>query len=69
METIHQLMQQSAGIGAGIALGSAVGFVIRKKRTGSGKGLIGGSVFVTSAVCGMVAMGAYMLVLYLGFGS
>ena len=37
METIHQLMQQSAGVGAGIALGSAVGFGIRKHRTADAK--------------------------------
>ena len=66
METIHQLMQQSAGVGAGIALGSAVGFGIRKHRTGSGEGLIGGSIFVTSAVCGMVAMAAMMFLTWLG---
>lgn len=68
METVQALMQQSAGVGAGIALGSAVGFGIRKKRTGSGEGLVAGSVFVTSAVCGMVAMGVMMLITYL-FGS
>ena len=47
METLHQLMQQSVGVGAGMALGSAVGFGIRKHRNGTGEGLIGGSVFVT----------------------
>ncbi|CUH53727.1 hypothetical protein [Shimia marina] len=64
METIHALMQQSAGVGAGIALGSAVGFGLRRKRSGSSEGLIGGSVFVTSAVCGIVAMGVMMLITY-----
>ncbi|WP_372885021.1 hypothetical protein [Shimia sp.] len=66
METINQLMQQSVGVGAGIALGSAVGFAIRKKRTGSGQGLVAGSVFVTSAICGLVAMSAMMLLIWLG---
>lgn len=65
METLHTLMQQSAGVGAGIALGSAVGFGLRKKRLGSTDGLIAGSVFVTSAVCGIVAMGVMMLITYL----
>ncbi|MBO9477076.1 hypothetical protein J7382_05980 [Shimia sp. R11_0] len=65
METIHALMQQSAGVGAGIALGSAVGFGLRRKRSGSSEGLIGGSVFVTSAVCGIVAMGVMMLITYM----
>jgi len=64
METLHILMQQSAGVGAGIALGSAVGFALRKKRLGSTDGLIAGSVFVTSAVCGIVAMGVMMLITY-----
>ncbi|MBO6897316.1 MAG: hypothetical protein JJ868_08095 [Shimia sp.] len=64
METLHALMQQSAGVGAGIALGSAVGFGLRKKRLGSTDGLIAGSVFVTSAVCGIVAMGVMMLITY-----
>lgn len=64
METLHALMQQSAGVGAGIALGSAVGFGVRKKRLGSTDGLIAGSVFVTSAVCGIVAMGVMMLITY-----
>jgi hypothetical protein len=64
METLHALMQQSAGVGAGIALGSAVGFGLRKKRVGSTDGLIAGSVFVTSAVCGIVAMGVMMLITY-----
>lgn len=66
METINHLIQQSVGVGAGIALGSAVGFGIRKHRTGSGEGLIGGSILVTSAVCGMVAMGAMMIFVWLG---
>ncbi|MCH2069406.1 hypothetical protein [Shimia sp. MIT910701] len=57
-------MQQSAGVGAGIAFGSAVGFTLRKKRLGSNEGLIAGSVFVTSAVCGIVAMGVMMLITY-----
>jgi uncharacterized membrane protein (Fun14 family) len=64
METLHSLMQQSAGVGAGIALGSAVGFALRKKRLGSTDGLIARSVFVTSAVCGIVAMGVMMLITY-----
>ena len=64
METLHALMQQSAGVGAGIALGSAAGFGLRKKRLGSTDGLIAGSVFVTSAVCGIVAMGVMMLITY-----
>lgn len=63
METINQLMQQSVGVGAGIALGSTVGFGIRK-RSGKSEGLIAGSVFVTSAVCGMVAMGVMMAIIY-----
>lgn len=64
METINQLMQQSVGVGAGIALGSLIGLGIRKKR-GKGEGLIGGSVIVTSAVFGMVAMAMMMLMTYL----
>jgi len=64
METLHALMQQSAGVGAGIAFGSAVGFALRKKRLGSNEGLIAGSVFLTSAVCGIVAMGVMMLITY-----
>lgn len=63
METIHQLMQQSVGVGAGIAIGSTVGFGLRK-RSGKTEGLIAGSVFVTSAICGMVAMGVMMLIIY-----
>ncbi len=66
METIHTLMQQSAGVGAGIALGSAVGFGLRKKRLGRTDGLIAGSVFVTSAVCGFIAMAAMMAITYVG---
>ncbi len=66
METINALMQQSAGVGAGIAFGSAVGFGLRKKRTGSSEGLISGSVFVTSAVCGIVAMAVMMAITYVG---
>ncbi len=65
METIQQLMQQSAGVGAGIALGSAVGFSLRK-RAGKSTGLLADSVFVTSAVCGMVAMAVMMLITYFG---
>ena len=65
METINQLMQQSVGVGAGIALGSMVGFGIRK-RSGKTEGLIGGSVLVTSAVAGMVAMSVMMLIKYIG---
>ncbi|GAA6178719.1 MULTISPECIES: hypothetical protein [unclassified Shimia] len=64
METIHALMQQSAGVGAGIALGSAVGFGIRKSRTGSSDGLLAGSVFVTSAICGIAAMSVMMVMTY-----
>ena len=63
METIHALMQQSAGVGAGVALGSAVGFGMRKK-SGKEGGLVADSVFVTSAICGMVAMAAMMLIKY-----
>ena len=66
MDTIQALMQQSAGVGAGIAFGSAVGFGLRKKRLGSAEGLISGSVFVTSAVCGLVAMAAMMAITYVG---
>ncbi len=66
METINTLMQQSAGVGAGIAFGSAVGFGLRKKRTGSSEGLISGSVFITSAVCGIVAMAVMMAITYVG---
>ncbi|PSL19314.1 hypothetical protein [Shimia abyssi] len=65
METIHELMQQSAGVGAGVALGSAVGFYMRK-RSGNTQGLLADSVFVTSAVVGIVGMMAYSLVLWLG---
>lgn len=64
LETINQLMQQSVGVGAGIALGSLVGLGIRKKR-GNGDGLVGGSVIVTSALFGMVAMAVMMLMKYL----
>ena len=66
METIQALMQQSAGVGAGIAFGSAVGFGLRKKRLGSSDGLIAGSVFVTSAICGIVAMTVMMAITYVG---
>jgi hypothetical protein len=66
METIQALMQQSAGVGAGIAFGSAVGFGLRKKRLGSTEGLISGSVFVTSAICGLIAMAAMMAITYIG---
>jgi hypothetical protein len=65
METINQLMQQSVGVGAGIAFGSMGGFGIRK-RAGKTEGLIGGSVLVTSAVAGMVAMSVMMLIKYIG---
>lgn len=65
METINQLMQQSVGVGAGIAFGSMVGFSLRK-RAGKTEGLIGGSVLVTSAVAGMVAMSVMMLIKYIG---
>ncbi|SMP31924.1 hypothetical protein [Shimia sagamensis] len=66
METIQALIQQSAGVGAGIAFGSAVGFGLRKMRLGNSDGLISGSVFVTSAVCGLVAMAAMMAISYVG---
>lgn len=65
METINQLMQQSVGVGAGIAFGSMVGFGLRK-RAGKTEGLIGGSVLVTSAFAGMVAMSVMMLIKYFG---
>lgn len=64
IETINQLMQQSVGVGAGIAIGSLIGLGVRKKR-GKTEGLVGGSVIVTSAVFGMVAMGVMMLMTYI----
>lgn len=64
METINQLMQESAGVGAGIALGSLVGLSIHKKR-GRSSALVGNSVIVTSALFGMVAMAVMMLMKYL----
>ena len=66
METINQLMQQSVGVGAGITIGTAIGLLVRRHRTGSNEGLIAGSIFVTSAVFGMVAMGVMMLLKWLG---
>ncbi len=66
MEVIQALIQQSAGVGVGIAFGSAVGFGLRKKRLGNSEGLISGSVFVTSAVCGSVAMAVMMAITYVG---
>lgn len=65
METLQVLIQQNMGVGAGVALGSAVGFGLRKRSGKTGQ-LIGDSVFVTSAVCGMVGMGIAMLISYLG---
>lgn len=66
METIQLLMQKSAGVGAGIAIGTAVGLMVRRHRKGNDEGLIGGSIFVTSAIFGMVAMGVMMLITYFG---
>ncbi|MBR9844353.1 MAG: hypothetical protein GYB25_14425 [Rhodobacteraceae bacterium] len=68
METLHQLMQQSAGIGAGVTLGGLIGFSIVKKR-GNAKALIAESVFITSALAGFLAMAVHMLVTYLGVGQ
>ncbi len=65
MEVIHQLMQQSLGVGVGISLGTAVGLSVRK-RNGKSEGLIGGSIFITSAVCGALAMSAMMLFKWFG---
>lgn len=65
METINTLIQQNVGVGAGVALGSAVGFGLRK-RAGKSAQLIAGSVLVTAAVCGMVGMSIAMFVSYLG---
>ncbi|MDV4144212.1 MULTISPECIES: hypothetical protein [Shimia] len=68
METLHHLMQQSAGIGAGVTLGALVGLSIAKKR-GNSKALVADSVFITAALVGFLAMAVHMLVTYLGFGQ
>jgi hypothetical protein len=65
MDTIHQLMQQSLGVGVGITAGSLIGLGIRKKR-GNSEGLIAGSVLVTAAIIGAVCMGVMMLITYIG---
>ena len=64
MELIQILMQKSAGVGAGIAIGTAIGLTVKRHRSGNSDGLIAGSIFVTSAIFGMVAMGVMMLITY-----
>jgi preprotein translocase subunit SecG len=66
METLQILMQKSAGAGAGVAIGTAIGLLVRRHRTGNSNGLINGSIFVTSAVFGSVALGVMMLITYVG---
>ncbi len=68
METINALMQQSAGIGAGVTLGALLGLSVAKKR-GNTKVLVADSVFITAALVGFLAMAVHMLVTYLGFGQ
>ncbi|MGH1465518.1 MAG: hypothetical protein ACRBBQ_09190 [Cognatishimia sp.] len=65
MGELQQLMQASLGVGLGLALGSMIGLSVRK-RNGKTEGLIGGSVFVTSAAIGALGMGAMMLFKWIG---
>ncbi|GAA6207564.1 hypothetical protein NBRC116601_08570 [Cognatishimia sp. WU-CL00825] len=65
MGELQQLMQASLGVGVGITVGTAIGLGFRK-RSGKTEGLIGGSVFVTAAACGALAMGAMMLFKWIG---
>lgn len=65
METIQALIQQSLGVGVGMAIGSLLGLGIRKSR-GNVEGLIGGSVFITSGVIGFVCMAVMMLITWIG---
>jgi hypothetical protein len=48
-----------------MTVGSLLGLGIRKRR-GNSEGLIGGSVFVTSAVVGAVCMAIMMLITWIG---
>ena len=66
MEMLNALIQANIGVGAGVASGTAIGFSLRK-RAGKTSGLIGESVFVTSALMGMVGMSVAMLMSYLGW--
>ncbi|MEP2532536.1 hypothetical protein [Shimia sp.] len=66
METLQILIQKSVGVGAGISIGTAIGLLIRRHKSGNTNNLIGGSIFVTAAVFGMVAMAVMMLITYLG---
>jgi hypothetical protein len=68
METINALIQQSAGIGAGVTLGALLGLSIAKRR-GNSRVLVADSVFITSALVGFLAMAVHMLVTHLGVGQ
>lgn len=65
MGELQQLMQGSLGVGLGVSVGCLLGLSVRKRK-GNTEGLIGGSVFVTSAAFGAAAMAAMMLFKWIG---
>lgn len=65
MGELQQLMQGSLGVGVGTTIGILLGLGFRK-RAGKTEGLIAGSVFITSAACGALAMAAMMLFKWIG---
>ncbi len=65
MSELQQLMQGSLGVGLGTSIGVLIGMSMRKRRGETG-GLIAGSVFVTSAAAGALAMSAMMLFKWIG---
>ena len=52
---IQELVQQSAGVGIGVFLGTLIGLFVRK-RSGKTEGLLGGSVFITASAAGGAAL-------------